>query len=60
VNHCVQAVGVYVSPPDSDGYWKIRNSWGTDWGEEGFIRLAYGENLCKIMDVVTVTEVYKV
>jgi C1A family cysteine protease len=43
VNHCVQAVGVDAS---SDGYWKVRNSWGTNWGENGYIRLAYGKNTC--------------
>jgi len=45
VDHCVQAVGVDAS---SNGYWKVRNSWGTGWGESGFIRLAYGQNTCAI------------
>jgi cathepsin L len=45
VDHCVQAVGVDAS---SSGYWKVRNSWGTSWGESGFIRLAYGANTCAI------------
>ena len=43
VDHCVQAVGV-----DTSSYWKVRNSWGTGWGESGFIRLAYGKNTCAI------------
>jgi len=43
VNHAVQAVGV-----DSTSYWKVRNSWGTSWGEAGFIRLKYGSNTCAI------------
>ena len=46
VDHCVQAVGVDTSA--TNGYWKVRNSWGTSWGEKGFIRLAYGQNTCDI------------
>jgi len=45
VNHAVQAVGVDDS---SGGYWKVRNSWGSGWGEAGYIRLAYGHNTCSI------------
>jgi len=42
LDHAVQAVGIDTAA----GYWKVRNSWGTSWGEAGFIRLAYGKNLC--------------
>lgn len=58
VDHCVQAVGVDTSA--SEPYWKVRNSWGTSWGESGFIRLLYGANTCDItndptyVDTVTV------
>jgi C1A family cysteine protease len=45
VDHCVQAVGVDASV---GGYWKVRNSWGTSWGESGYIRLAYGQDTCAI------------
>lgn len=44
VNHCVQAVGVDLE----EGYWKIRNSWGTDWGNNGFIYLKEGQNTCSL------------
>jgi C1A family cysteine protease len=55
VDHCVQAVGVY--PASTDGYWKVRNSWGTSWGESGYIRLAYGANTCDITNDPTYTVV---
>lgn len=41
LNHDITLVGV------SDTYWKIKNSWGTSWGESGFIRLAPG-NTCGV------------
>jgi C1A family cysteine protease len=45
VDHCVQAVGVEAT---AGGYWIVRNSWGTGWGEGGYIRLSYGHNTCAI------------
>jgi len=44
LDHAVQVVGINTN----EGYWKVRNSWGTSWGESGFIRLAYGNNTCGI------------
>jgi C1A family cysteine protease len=49
VDHCVQGVG-YDS---TDNYWTVRNSWGTSWGEKGYIRILRGKNLCRIADDVT-------
>jgi hypothetical protein len=54
VDHCVQAVGVNTG---SNGYWKVRNSWDTNWGEDGFIRLAYGANTCDITNDPTYVDV---
>jgi len=56
VDHCVQAVGVDAT---SSGYWKVRNSWGTKWGENGYIRLKYGQNTCAITNDPTYVSVSK-
>ena len=34
---------------------QIRNSWGTDWGDDGYIQLESGENLCDITYIPTFT-----
>jgi len=51
LDHCVQLVGY----DNNAGYWIVRNSWNTNWGEAGYIRVstkvAKG-NLCGIMDEV--------
>ncbi|KAJ8598121.1 hypothetical protein CTAYLR_007400 [Chrysophaeum taylorii] len=45
IDHCVQLVG-YNKDAETP-YWKIRNSWGAAWGEDGFIRIPYGQdNTC--------------
>jgi C1A family cysteine protease len=48
LDHCVQLVGYDSSA--STPYWKVRNSWGTSWGENGFIRLPMGVNSCGVAD----------
>merc|ERR1719232_2468313 len=41
LNHAVQLVG-YGSDAAEGDYWIVRNSWGTRWGEDGYIRLQAG------------------
>ena len=50
-NHAVMLVGwddnfskEYFQPeiqPPADGAWKVRNSWGSDWGGDGYFWVSY-------------------
>jgi hypothetical protein len=41
-NHAMCIVGwVNDSSITGGGYWIVRNSWGDDWGEDGYCRIAY-------------------
>lgn len=42
INHAVLLVGIV------GGNWKIKNSWGTGWGEAGYIRLTGTANTCGV------------
>lgn len=35
---------VIIGYNDHEKYWIAKNSWGTNWGEDGFFRIKYGES----------------
>jgi len=54
IDHCVQLTGYNAAPVDGSApYWIVRNSWATDWGVNGYIYLAFGENTCGLANEAT-------
>jgi len=49
IDHAIQLTGY---SPSQGGYWIVRNSWGVDWGMNGFIWLQYGQDTCGITSYV--------
>jgi len=57
LDHCVMITG-FDEKPNKAGktvpVWLVRNSWGADWGEKGFIWIQRDKDLCGVADEVTI------
>eukprot|EP00297_Palpitomonas_bilix_P011927 CAMPEP_0113881312 /NCGR_PEP_ID=MMETSP0780_2-20120614/8301_1 /TAXON_ID=652834 /ORGANISM="Palpitomonas bilix" /LENGTH=331 /DNA_ID=CAMNT_0000868145 /DNA_START=142 /DNA_END=1137 /DNA_ORIENTATION=- /assembly_acc=CAM_ASM_000599 len=53
IDHAVLLVG---ADTDSNGkpYWIVKNSWGTDWGQSGYIYIERDNNNCGITNCASV------
>jgi len=49
-NHGVLVVGY------NSGAWLVKNSWGDEWGEQGYVWMRKGRNLCGIANEAIFTQ----
>jgi len=55
VDHAVLLVGYGVD--DGKKYWKLQNSWGADWGEDGYFRMLRGADESGIESIAVAADV---
>ena len=60
INHAVVIVGYGVDKDTNQKFWRIKNSWGKDWGENGHFRLIRGEGACGIKRYTLIAEIEKI
>ena len=46
INHAVTVVG--YGTENGQPYWLIKNSWGENWGDGGYVKIARGKSECGI------------
>jgi len=56
-NHAVVAVGWGVDAKTGVKYWKLKNTWGLRWGENGYFRIRRGTNECGVESMATKADV---
>jgi len=53
LDHGVLVVGYGLDATTKLNYWIVKNSWGTTWGETGYMRMVRGQNECGVSNVAS-------
>ncbi|GIY81020.1 cathepsin O [Caerostris darwini] len=54
-NHAVQIVGYDIT--GEIPYYIVRNSWGPEFGNDGYLNIIIGKNMCRIAEEVSAVDV---
>ena len=57
MNHAVTMVGYGHDDSQDKDYWIVKNSWGKNWGEDGYFRIRRGNGTCGINCYITTAKV---
>ena len=57
MNHAVTMVGYGHDESQDKDYWIVKNSWGKNWGEDGYFRIRRGTGCCGINCYITTATV---
>ena len=58
-DHAILVVGYGTDPVTKLDYWLIRNSWGSNWGKNGYLVLQRGVGMCGIGSICYAAECSK-
>ena len=55
-SHAVAILGWGYDEPSGLDFWIAKNSWGSNWGEQGYLRIVRGSDMCGIeSNIITLT-----